>query len=89
MFKRGFMNTQTSNIYKNTTISLCAALLATGKVELINAVKISPTQTEFHLSPKDTCDELEHLYLNDKLMVSASRIADKVQTLNTIKRGNQ
>ena len=63
--------------------------LATGKVELINAVKISPTQTEFHLSPKDTCDELEHLYLNDKLMVSASRIADKVQTLNTIKRGNQ
>lgn len=83
------MNKQTDNSYKHTSISLCAALLATGKVELVNAIKISPTQTEFYLTPKDLCDELEHLYLNDKLMVSASKIADKVQTLNTIKRGNQ
>lgn len=84
------MNTSnTNNTYKHTSISLCAAFLATGKVELVDAVKISPNQTEFHLSPKNVCEEFEHLYLNDKLMVSASKIADKVVILNTMRKGYQ
>ncbi|MBI2595690.1 hypothetical protein HYW46_03060 [Candidatus Daviesbacteria bacterium] len=82
------MNNSASDNFKSDVISLCGALLASGKIQLSGYIKLPNGKTEFHLSPKPICEELYNLYLNDKLILSASAIARKVAELNVIRKGN-
>ncbi len=74
------------NNYKSTNLSILASLLATKKCEFVACRRTGTGLFEFELSPLDVCQELEHKYLNGKLLVDAKAIADNVRMLKDMTR---
>lgn len=82
---QGASNSQNSpSVFKSSDLSLVSAILATQKAELLHIEPVTPFKYEFHLQPVNACRELEHLYINGKLMVSAKAIADNVRLLKSL-----
>jgi len=79
------MQKQNSNHYfKSSDLSLVSAILSTQKAELVSVEPLTPYKFEFHLQPAYICYDLERLYINGKLMVSAKSIADNVRLLKSL-----
>jgi len=70
----------------SSDLSLVAALLSTKQVELVGHEQVDQTRFEFHLSPKNTCLELQRQYINSRLTVDAKAISDNIKTLKGIIR---
>lgn len=75
-------------IYKSSDLSLVSAILSTQKAEIIGSQRITPYKFEFHLQPLDICLQLERLYINGNLMVSAKAIADNIRLLKSLIKGD-
>lgn len=80
--------TNNTQYFIHNTLSLLAALLATGKCQVVKALEYTPGKWEYYLTPAEVCQQLQTDYLNDRLMVSASKIAEKVQLLKSMQRRN-
>ncbi len=70
--------------FKSSDLSLVSAILSTQKAEIVSVRPLTPYKFEFFLQPAEVCHELERLYINGKLMVSAKAIADNVRQLKSL-----
>ena len=74
---------ETSETFVSKDISLISAILSTGKVSIAK-IERHPQAVFFHLENKKLCEELSKEYYNDKLIVSARELNNRIREVKDL-----